>query len=822
MFKHYFGAALRHFARHKNTTAINVVGLFLGMVCFLGAHGIADFLRNSDGFFAHADRIYALTQKYIPPGNNMAIPRSPLTVFPAGKYLRSDIPELQAVARLTMSSEVPVSAGSNKAFGRLSHADPSFFEIFSWPFLYGLPDAALRQPASIVLSESAARRLFGDPAQALGKELLLYGRTPLTVTGVYGALPGFSHMGESQPVVNFDMLASMDILENSSFGQRSLTNWNSPAALTYLLLPADGSLSVESLQRRLQTFDDRHVPKHEWQAEFGVVPLTDVLVSSLNAMVGTDKSGVSIIALLYALGVAVLGVSALNYANLSTAQASSRAKEIGLRRVVGAKRGELATQYIGEAVLLATVAALLAIATTAMMTAFAQGSASVLTSSFRFVVSQLPLLFATIVIVGIAAGAYPSFILSRISVAEALRAGRVRSGPRFIPSLLVGVQFAATSFLIIVIFVMNGHHRNLEREILSGLADPLVAISNDLRLSQVQFDALQSELLRQPHIKGVTAANQQPWTTAGGLVAISMSAESSANRTTILNNQVHRDYFSTMNISLIAGRDFDASRAQDIATLENMSYRDGSSVIVDRGLAMQHGWSPQEAIGKEIFPWIPGAAYARAPSLRVIGVVENKPTRILGMGATTSMYILRPDAATRPIIRVDGAHLKEALAELDHVWETFAPNVALKRQYADELLASSLSIFAMVTTAFQSVAVLALIVAVLGLVGMSLHVIGRRTHEIGIRKSLGASARQVLTLLLKDFSKPVLIANVIAWPFAFGAMSIYLSIFVSRSSLTAMPFIASLVLTLTIACVAVLVQAMRAARLNPAAVLRHE
>ncbi|HTE43084.1 MAG TPA: ABC transporter permease [Steroidobacteraceae bacterium] len=822
MFKHYFDTALRHFARHKSTTAINVIGLFLGMVCFLGAHGIADYLSDSDSFFANADRIYALKQKYIPPGSNMSIPTSPLIVFPVGKLLQSDIPELKAVARLTLSSELPVSAGSNKTFGKLSYADESFFDIFSWPFLYGSPSSALRQPASIVLSTSAARRLFGDPAQALGKEVLLYGRTPLTVTGVYDILPGLSHMGESQRVANFDMLASMDVMETSSFGQRALTNWNSPAALTYLLLPADGSLSIEALQRRLQTFDDRHVPKYEWQAEFSAVPLSEVLVASLNAMVGTEKSGVSIIELLYALGVAVLLVSALNYANLSTAQASSRAKEIGLRRVVGAKRGELATQYIGEAVLLTTLAALLAIATTAVITALAQDVASPWSFSLRFIGSQVPLLLATIAIVGLAAGAYPSFILSRISVAEALRSGRVRSGPRFVPSLLVGMQFAATSFLIIAILVMSGHHRNLEREMLNGLGDPLISISNDLRASNVRFEALQSELLRQPHIKGVTAANQQPWTTAGSLMPISMSPESGANLTTTLNNQVHRDYLRTMGIGLIAGRDFDFSHAQDVASLENMSFRDGTSVIVDRALATHYGWSPEEAIGKEIFPWMPGAAYSRAPSLRIVGVAENKPTRILGMGATTSMYMLRPEIASRPIVRVDGAHLKEALAEVDSVWETFAPNIALKRQYADELLASSLAIFSLVTAVFQSVAVLALIIAVLGLVGMSLHVIGRRTHEIGVRKSLGASVRQVLTLLLKDFSKPVLIANVVAWPFAFAAMSIYLSIFVSRSSLTAMPFIGSLLLTSGIACIAVVVQATRAARLNPAAVLRHD
>jgi putative ABC transport system permease protein len=822
MLKHYTETALRHFARHKTTTLINVVGLFLGMVCFLGAHSAAQFLSNSDSYFANGDRIFVLKQKYIPPGSNMTIPASPMTVFPAGKYLVTDIPELEAVARLTLSTDMAVSAGANKIFGKLSHADPTFFDIFSWPFIHGSADSALQQPASIVLSESAARRLFGDPSTALGEEVLLYGRTPLTVTGVYGPRPGLSHIGESQRVVNFDMLASMDVMDNSSFGQRAMTNWNSPAALTYMLLPKDGSYTTEQLQQRLQSFDERHVPKYEWQSEFSAVPLRSVLVASLDAMIGTDKSGVSIVELLYALGIAVLFVSALNYANLATAQASARAKEIGLRRVVGARRGELAMQYIGEATLLTGIAALLALATTCAITMLIQGPASQWSFALELILSQTPLLLATIAVVGLAAGAYPSFILSRISVAEALRSGKVRSGPRFVPSLLVGAQFAATSFLIIAILVMSGQHRNMEREMLSGIGDPVIAIANDLRSSNLQFETLRTELLRQPHIKAVTAANQPPWTMAGGLMPISASPEATATRATILNNHVHRDFLSTLNIKIVAGRDFDPALATDIAKVENLRFADGTAVIIDQALAASYGWSAEQALGKEIFPWMPSATYTRAPSLRVIGVVEVKPTRVLGMGATASMYMLRPEIASRPIIRLDGLHLKEALNEVDSVWEQLAPNVALKRQYADELIEASLSIFAMVTAIFQSVAILALIIAVLGLVGMSLHVIGRRTHEIGVRKSLGASVRQVLTLLLKDFSRPVLIANLVAWPFAFAAMTIYVSIFTSQSSLSPIPFVLSLGLTLLVACIAVVLQATRAARLNPATVLRYE
>jgi putative ABC transport system permease protein len=186
------------------------------------------------------------------------------------------------------------------------------------------------------------------------------------------------------------------------------------------------------------------------------------------------------------------------------------------------------------------------------------------------------------------------------------------------------------------------------------------------------------------------------------------------------------------------------------------------------------------------------------------------------------MYMLDPASAALPIIRIDGSDMRAALAEIDSVWNRLAPNVTIKRRLMDEVLSSSLTVFTAITNGFQAVAMLALVIAVLGLIGMSMHIIGRRTHEIGVRKSLGASVKQILVLLLKDLSKPIVIANVAAWPLAFGAMSLYLSIFVTRTTLSVAPFLLSLIITLIVAWTAVIVQATRAARLNPATVLRHE
>ena len=206
----------------------------------------------------------------------------------------------------------------------------------------------------------------------------------------------------------------------------------------------------------------------------------------------------------------------------------------------------------------------------------------------------------------------------------------------------------------------------------------------------------------------------------------------------------------------------------------------------------------------------------------MIGVVDNRTTRLLGLGATSNVFFLKPLMAVTPVVRIDRRDVSAALAEIDGVWNRLMPQIAIKRRFADELLGEALATFELVSSVFAGITVLALVIAVLGLIGMSIHSIGRRTHEIGVRKTRGASVRGIVTLLLRDFSKPVLVANLIAWPLAFVAMNGYLSIFTNRVGLTWKPFATSLLLTVVYRWFAVSVQVIRAARMKPARVLRED
>ena len=292
------------------------------------------------------------------------------------------------------------------------------------------------------------------------------------------------------------------------------------------------------------------------------------------------------------------------------------------------------------------------------------------------------------------------------------------------------------------------------------------------------------------------------------------------------NNVVGHDFFATLDMKLAAGRVFDKEHSDDLlpGAGDDPGRSRAYNVVVDRAAADMLGWAdPQKAIGQTVYlPWLTNSA--RPPDrVRIIGVVENKPLGLVGPGGVRSnIYRLGLVEATFPVIRISGTDIPGALRAIDETWRKLVPNVQLKRRFGDELFEQSYRFFDAINKVFAGLAMFAFVISIMGLFGMAVHVTSSRTHEIGIRKALGASVEQVVSLLLWDFSKPVAIANLIAWPLGFLAMQVYLSLFFQRISLTPVPFLLSLVVTVLIAWVSVGVQTLRAARRKPAAVLRYE
>jgi putative ABC transport system permease protein len=823
MFKHYLTTALRHFREHKIITSINVVCLTIGLVCFLAIYAMITYISSGDKHFANSDRIYFLQQ-----GIKSTV-SSTFSSAVAARYLKADFPKLETVARATINvgigTEVPITTGEAKGFFHIAYADPEFLEVFALPFLTGDSRNALRSPRSAVISKDLAQRLFGSVPDANAKSLRLQDGTVLTVRGVVDELKKPSHItttgDESTPNVRFDVLISMDVLEADFISHHQTMSWGSPPLVfTYMVLPKDGSLTLDALRNGLKSFGARHANTDGKEFAFEPVLVSDYWLSGVGSVSGTDKNGPKM--MFYFLGLVVLLISCLNYANLATAQAATRAKEIGMRRAMGARRVQIIVQFMMEAALLSIAAlgfalVIIAIGLVALPTPdVAAVVANVLTTA-RFWL----LLLALIVLVTVAAGLYPAFVLSAVRPLDALRVGKSRSGGRFMPRLLVGLQFAGASFLLISMLVIGSQNRFVKQSVLGNASDALVALSNNVPAAGVDYEVLRRDWLQQPDIKDVTASLATPWTMITMTSAVSQKTDVDARTMRTAQNHVHYDFFSTLDIKLLAGRLFDREHAGDSIFKPSGEPNDQANIVIDKILAEQNGWlRPDDALGKVLYV-MDNKTHTQPRT--VVGVVEHKPMSVLTTGGSTSnMYLLDPAASVYPIIRISNRDVAVALKEIESAWNKLAPSVALKIRFADDLMNRNYQSFGSMETVFNVVATLATLISILGLIGMSLQVIGRRQHEIGVRKTLGASVHNIVRLLLIDFSKPVVAANFIAWPLAFVAMSGYLSLFAQRTTLSVVPFALALLLTVLIAWIAVGAQSTRAARLSPATVLRSE
>jgi putative ABC transport system permease protein len=852
MFRHYLTIAARSFRRGPLTASVNILALALGLTAFVIAYGIVNYWDRSERHFPNADRTHVVTAAFQGrDGQNRATP-VPTTNRLYADYLRADFPELEAVARTqVMYQETGVLAGDVYAEMFVVGAESEFLEIFDLPFVAGNSNA-LSQPNSAVLTEETAARLFGG-ADPLGKTITLANVLDVTVTGVVAPVPEPSHLGRTESAsLRFDVLASWDTLDGVQAAARARTAQRDPAGAarnpppnappppenwlggycctTYVMLSRDSVLTTETLNERLKAFGEAHIPlaqKEITTLTIGAVPVTSLMTAQLNSQL-LAGAPISITTLLLALGTLVLVVACVNYANLATAQAARRAREVGLRKALGASRRGVMLQYLAESAVLTAAAALLSLAAVRLVTPVLRNAVGIdLGLSLFDGVGFWLFLAGLLGAVTLLGGAYPALVLSRVAPVEALRVGRSRIGPRFAGTILVGVQFAAASFLLIVVLVMYAQNDELERTGLGSATDPLLVIANAPQFSEVDNDLLRTELERLPQVRGVSEISAPPWSPFVNLMGLARAPDADTTSVTTFMNIVGYDFFSTLGFTVLAGRGFDRDHGEDVFRGFNMAQlNEGRPInaVIDASLARQLGFeSADGAVDQTIY--IPDnftrAFGGKAVQIHVVGVVADKPLHLRGGNATSNVYWLQPGLNFQ-VVRIAANDVSGALEAIDAVWNRLSPKITISRDFVDQLFDENYENFARINQVFGGLAFVAVLIALIGLFGMAVHVAGRRVREIGVRKSIGARTSQVVVMLIRDFSKPVLIANLVAWPLAYFAAQQYLSVFMHRVPLTPAPFGLSLALALAVAWIAVGGQAVRAARVSPANVLRVE
>lgn len=829
MFKHYLASALRHLVRHKTTTIINVICLSFGLTCFAVAYGLTQYYSHGDLYHEKADRTFVLTQRNEFADASTVIESMPISGWGLAQILKTEYPEIEIVARALRSEETVVAAADQNAFKYVSYADPEFLEVFDLPFIAGDKRAALRTPRSAVITADLANQLFRD-TNVLGKALLLSNRETVTITGVIGTPRQPSHISTRNngvgAALGFQLLVSMDTRDallqatTPTPAQVTKNRFFEGIAFTYLVFPEKNSSSIERVRADLSRFSESHVPKEFGRATFGLRPASEIWSALGDFMVKSEKTGITNSFLTLTLGSLVLLVSCLNYANLASAQAMTRLKETALQRVMGAGYWQILLQSFAEALLLVVAAALISMAMLPIMfEALRVGMGfdigSVLYSAPSFWIG----IAAVLITVALLASSYPAWIASRIRPAHALQSGRLPITRRRAMNTLVVFQFFAASFLFVATSVMNSQNEMIRRAPVGTQDDQIVAIDNNVKATAIDIGVLQDELRRHPAIASVSATDSAAGTMSRPLWIVRASADAAARSWIVTAPMVDYDFFATMGIKLLAGRDFKRNEASDQA----IGYG-ATNVIIDRAMANEYGWSnPQDAIGKSIY--FPSSALKGSTgfAINVIGVAENEGLYPIGlMGGSSTVYRLKSNEVSSVLVRISQEHLVDGVSAIDSTWKKLAPNVPMRRAFLNERFDAVYKQVSTMTAMFRILAYFSMFIGAMGLVLIATYAMAQRKFEIGVRRTLGASARQVLLMLLKDFSKPILIANLFAWPFAFVIAKAYSSAFAQKVAITPTPFVAGLALALAIAWLAILRQATSAARMSPSTVLRHD
>ena len=601
MLKHYVALTLRISFRAPFATGVNVLTLAAGVFCFLTAYAFVEFWNSAEQQFPNADRIQVLTMTLRFPG----FVTRPDTTGPtrAAAQLRIDFPELEQVARATLIDRETIVSADGRALRLHAVAvDPEFLAIFALPFLAGEPLRALDNPRSVVLTRQTSQRLFGND-DPIGRSVRISNRIDVTVTGLIDAIAEPSHFGRSTSAsLPFELLASHDVQDtlagNSNAGDGA--GW---ASTTYLLLPRDESLTAEVMEARLDGFAERHIPAETLaqagaEIEFGVVPVTGLLRKGIDESLFPEGATISVSVVLLALGSLVLAVACVNYANLATAAATRRIREAGVRKTLGASPSQVLTQHLLEAALVSFLALLAAIGAFRAAAPLLQPLIGADPWQTLFADASV-WMFLLLVIAGVTvvAGAYPAFVVSRVLPLEALRASRLRLGPKRLTMLLVGAQFAIASFLLIGVAVTWLQNAELARTGLGGSSDPLIVLENRNGANHVDQATLRTELALIPQVRGVTDTGSEPWIGAG---AMTLSATPDGTMPVwTLSRSVGRDFFAVFDVELIAGRALSPDRVEDQPVFStDRPY----NAVVDRTFVEQFGFaSPEDAIGKLVY-----------------------------------------------------------------------------------------------------------------------------------------------------------------------------------------------------------------------------
>ncbi len=812
MFKNYLKTALRSILKHKGYSLINVIGLSIGMACCLL---ILMFVRdelNFDGYNEKADRIYRIVGDFKfgdREGSAATVPA------PFAKTLVNGYPEVESAVRFKDNGSFIVKYGDNSfREKKLIFSDAEFFKVFSIPLLSGDPKTALKEPYTLVLSKKAAEKYFGKE-NPLGKILKIDNKYDYNVTGVFDRIPPNSHF-------HFDIFASIDSLEESR-----KPSWLTNNYYTYILLfkDADANALVTKfpglVKKYMAPFLEKIMGKSfdtleksgNVKLEYYLQPLKDIHLHSNMFSELEPNSDIKYIYIFSVIALFILIIASINFMNLSTARSAGRAKEVGIRKVMGSFRSQLIRQFLTESMVLSFISMLIAFLLAHLALPFFNILANKeLTILDHFNWEMMLATIGIILLTGVLAGSYPAFFISALQPINVFK-GLIRSGVKsgFLRSGLVVFQFAISIVLFIGTLVTMNQLRYIQNMNM-GYDKEKVLILYNTHLLDKQAETFKNEMLKYPQVKYATISGSLPVPSLRNNIATFSEEDLASKNSTVMQNWiVDYDYIKTLGMKIVKGRDFSRSFSTDT-----------TGAIINQRAAKQFGWD--EPVGKGI-----GRPMGNQDDMndikikiyKVIGIVENFHYESLrdNIGPLV-MYL--GESNNMISFRLNTENISETINLFRDEWNRFAPGQPFEYSFLNERFNEVYHSEQQIGKIFGTFAFLSILIGCLGLVGLSAFIAEQRTKEIGIRKVLGASVINISRLLLREFIILVAIANITAWPIAYFIMNKWLQDFAYRTSLTLWSFLAAGITALIIALFTTSFHVVKAAISDPVKSIKYE
>jgi len=807
VFSNYLMTAVRDFFNNPLSSIINLLGLTMGFGCFILITLYINFETSFDKGFTKAESIYRLD--HIQSSADLAI-----TPYILAETFKEKFTEIDDFVRIIQWKET-LKRDNNDAFNEFTYfADENLFSMFDFPFVSGDASTALSEPASIVLSEEKAIKLFGN-TNVLDQVLRIRGHD-FKVTGVIS-----SNFGPTTLPVDIILPLKAAVIVRPGFANFFLTTWNGASVRSYVTLK-EGT-DVDKFTEQASQYANERGKVNSPDRSYGVktIPLLDVHLHAKSRRGLIPNGSISAVYSFSAIAILILFLACINFMNLSTARATQRAKEVGVRKSLGAYNSQLVVQFIGESVVFSLISFALSLALVTLLFPYFIDLLGVDMTFSLFDGLLVVGLLILAIFVGVIAGSYPALYLSAFKPALVLK-GNVSRGNAgiLLRKGLVILQFSIASILIIATCVVYSQMQ-LAMSIKLGYERDNLIILNKVGDS---FDALSNQLLSSSAIESVVMSHVVP-TESPRSTSIARVIDEKGGETRIDtdNNYVGYGFFKTYGIKLISGRVFSEKFSQDIFVDNDDEALIKGNIIVTEELVRGLGFTPQSILGEVV-------AMGSSNSLqkhKVVGVVNSSYYKSIRTPMKAMVYYnyLNKTAnwkMPRTTVKIKQGALLNGLSQIDRAWKQVNPGIPISRTFLDDNYNALYQNEEKQSSMLNVFAILAIMITCLGLFGLASFTTQRRVKEIGIRKVLGASVWQISGLITAEFTRLVVIANVVAWPFAYYFMNDWLQTFANRIDLHPLMFLLSAILTVAVSWLTVGGLAYKAARTKPINSLRCE